>query len=1046
MAPVRPLHPSSPFLYAVLCRRVIRVSLFGVALVASLGLNACQSSTERSEPSDGGRVRGDPDGGERDRSTRGGTFGDPDGGERDDMDRREEDPNGFEPNDDVDDSSAGDVDVEDDGDVAPRRRRRESRDGFDVGPVERDEFFATDVPDDELDVLRPAFADEPFDDAQDARMREAPRDDPYDMDDPLDDVLPDRGEKSKEDDEDTGNIRYRGAGAFRTPYVDRSRERRKREEKTKAERTRRRRESGIPQTSEAPGLGRVDGTQAWAVSGKYRNDPRFKELARTWSRRVDRAVARLHTTTGLRLPEGQPPRVVLTPLGDERKVYELRGEVVEGHNHLRLLVNAEPLVAKTADPDRTLLHSLGASVLETLVGNQRATPVWLARFAGLAAAGDLSSRLDALHRRFALGERNVLRVDPADDDTAEATALAAMLLLTEEGNPRIVRQVLAFAADGDDPHRLMGRFTKQPDGAWVEPAMTLLHLRIRTMDDSSWKTLERAQKGLADGGRAAMESELPTQIPREIRDEVHVLLAEAALMEGDSRAARELLRGLPEDAAMRLRDPAHALSLLIRAESATDGDKRAARTLMSNLDRDFPKSEARRKLLDADPMLGLEEDPLQWLDATRERVEREGPAFLDLKGCAQYARMLLADHRAGAAESFVMMVGKRALAPELHELGIAITDAQEEPSPAARAQARERIDRWLDRPREVQSRDVVDCGCAAAQELKDLLLRYPDGDPDERDAIVAILLRAAGPHRGLDVLAIVWKSQPQMVTRDLDIAAGVVPMTALRDAALDDDLLTLTGRPPAEHWREVSLGMPGGWLEENRSFLRQIRDPAYLVRHRAFSAAARATPPVVTRALLDRVLLDPAALMRRDGALSAGSLGHGDLVARAIKDKAWVVRQAACGAAVDAVDTKAVPTLVSRLDRDPSPEVRKAAALGLLTLAPRSRAAMVALLRLQRGPATPVQDMVAQRLARMKPVPVAWAVHRALVQELGRKRMKSAYLYRLFALFQRVTGVDVGFHPGSKRADTNKMVSRVGRWVREARADAVNADATSKGN
>ena len=999
-------------------------------IVAACASTACQTSTSRESTSREEEGIGDPDGGGRggdtddgfsseDSRSADGAFGDPDGGAGEDAE------------------SGDDLSAEDGAEESPRRgRRRNDDDGFDVGPIERDEFFATEFPEDEPETrARPIRADEQIG-APDAGMRDAHEEEPYHMDDPLDEVLPDR-DRNDEDDEDVdaGPVRYRGAGAFRTPYVDRSRERRRKEAEAKKRARTRRRESGIPETSDAPDLGRVDGTHAWAVSGKYRDDPRFRELARTWSDRVERAVSRLHTTTGLRLPEGQPPRVVLTPLGDERKVYDLRGEVVEGHNHLRLLINAEPLVAKTADPDRTVLNALGASVLETLVGSQRATPAWLARFAGLAAAGDLAPRLDGLHRRFALGERNVLRVDPADEDAAEATALAAMLLLTDEGNPRIVRQLLTFATDGDDPYRLMGRLTKQPDGAWVEPAMTLLHVRVRTMDESSWKTLQRAQRGFADGGRAAMESQLPARIPREIRDEVHVLRAEAALAEGDSQSARDLLRGLPSDAAMRLQDPAHALALLIQAESASGGDRRAARILLTHLDRDFPTSDARRTLLDADPMMGLEEDPLQWLAVTRDRVDREGPAFLDLKGCTQYARMLLADHRAGAAESFVMMVGKRAMAPELHELGIAITNAQEEPSKAARGRARERIDTWLNRPRESETQDVVDSGRAAALELKDLLLQHPDGEPEERDAIVHVLLRAAGPHRGLDILSTVWRSQPQMVTRDLDVAAGAVPMTALRDAALDDDFLALTGKEAAEHWRDVSLGMPGGWLEENRSFLRQIRDPAYLVRHRAFSAAARAVPPVVTRALLERVLLDPAALMRRDGAVAAGALGHGDLVARAIKDKAWVVRQAACGAAVDADDADAVLVLVRRLDRDPSPEVRKAAALGLLTLAPRSRDAMVALLRLQRGAATPVQDMVAHRLARMKPYPVAWAVHRALVQELGRKRMKSAYLYRLFALFQRVSGVDVGFHPGSKRDDTNKMVSRVGRWVRETRAD-----------
>ena len=301
------------------------------------------------------------------------------------------------------------------------------------------------------------------------------------------------------------------------------------------------------------------------------------------------------------------------------------------------------------DADRVLLRAFADAAFQDAAQRHGSVPRWLIEMAGTAAAGELDERLALLHRRALAGDREVLRVDAEDAGVAEQTGAAALVFLTERGQPQEVRYLLEMVADGDGADTVMARLARQPDGTWSRAAAIAYRLKLGALDAEPWQVLRAAEVALAESGGAGLDASLPAEVPAEIGDEVLVLRARAAADEGDLAAAAEWLAQLSDVAAQTLRDPAAALSLRIRVESRAGGDAGVARRLALQLDADFPRSAARIALRQKNPLLGMEEDPQRWLATMRARIEASGTDDIELKTLERYARTLLIDHRVGAA-------------------------------------------------------------------------------------------------------------------------------------------------------------------------------------------------------------------------------------------------------------------------------------------------------------------------------------------------------------------------------------------------------------
>ena len=767
----------------------------------------------------------------------------------------------------------------------------------------------------------------------------------------------------------------------------------------------------------------------------YAHDPRWPALASLWPRYVERAVARLPVVTGLTFAKGPPPRVVLTPLGDETLPFALRVDVIDGRRRAGILVNAEPLVAGIAPVDRTVLHALGAAVLEDSRSRRGDVPAWVSALAGLAASGDLQEHLTRLHRDWLLGDRDALAVDPEDDDTALATALGAMVLLSERATPYDVRRFLRAVAGGDDPNESMARLVGESGTGWTDAARLALHGRIRKQDASPWERLQAAEEALEQSGRVGFEASIRPPLPPDIVDEIRVLRARAALDEGDGTTARTELRALSGHAFRTLRDPARAVLLRVEAEMTEGGDTDLARRFARQHELDFPSHPAGPRIRELASQRGMQEDPQAWMRAMRARIDREGTGALDLKTSHRYLRALLLDHRAGAAEQALLALGARGHALELHNVARAIADAQEDPTRAAKARASDRIRVWLRTPTQDAVRDVVDGGVASAAVLAEMMRATPDASAQERTRVVDLLARAAGPTRVLRILRTVWQTNNAPMLGDLAQLARHVSVDALEVAIFESDIAVIAGHPSDVVWDRVALGLPRAWLREHPAFLQRLRDPAFSTRERALSAMARDTTVAPPPALLGHVLRDESPVLRRQAVELAGRHGYQALVELGLNDDHARVRRSACRALARTAGRAAVPRLLDRMRTDEDPEVRSVAAWALLEIAPDDPGVLDALLATQRHEDPRLREPLEQALPQVPPEHLAPALARAIGTELRRRPPSRAALFRWMAIYQRASRTDVGYTPQSTRQEIRAMVDRISAWGRQPAAD-----------
>ena len=767
----------------------------------------------------------------------------------------------------------------------------------------------------------------------------------------------------------------------------------------------------------------------------YKSDPRFARLAAEWPERVERALARLPVVTGLTFAAGPSPRVALRPLGDETIPFEVRVDVVEGRRRAGLLVNAEPLLAGTADADRTLLHGLGAAVLEDSRARRGDAPAWVVAMAGLAAGGDLDARLGLLHRDFVLGNRDALQVDPMDESVSNGTALAAFVLLAERATPYDVRRFLQAVAGGDEPNEIMGRLTGESGTGWADAARLALAARVRERDDTPWTLLQQAETALEESGRAGLLATLPERVPPEVGDELRVLRARAALAEGDGQAARTELRALSGEAFRSLRDPAGVVVLRVESEMAKGGDPELARRFARQHELDFPSHPAGPRVRDLASERGLQEDPQAWMRAMGHRIAREGAGSLDLGQAERYARALLLDHRAGAAEQFLLGMGARGHALELHTVSRATADAQEDPTRAARARASDRIGVWLQSPGERAEQDVVDGGVASAAVLAEMLVASPNAPVAERERVVDLLARSAGTARVLRVLRTVWLQDNRLMLRDLRVLTRHVPLDAIEVAVFDSDIAQIAGRTPDAVWDVVAFGISREWLREHPAFLERLRDPVFSTRLRAFDGLARDPTVVATPALIGHMLTDESPVLRRRAVELAGRGGFQALAATALDDPHPSVRRTACVALARSQGPAAVPALLRRLRSDEDGEVRSVAAWSLLEAAPNDPRVLDALLALQRAEDPRVREPLAREMPKVQRAALGPALSRAIRGELRKRQPSRPALFRWMAIFQRASDIDPGFHPGSTRPEIFAMVDRIERWAVLARSE-----------
>ena len=773
--------------------------------------------------------------------------------------------------------------------------------------------------------------------------------------------------------------------------------------------------------------------------GSYRDDPRFVELASNWHTRTRDALARIPVVTGLAFVEGPAPRVFLGPLGDASLPFVLRTDVVAGRRRVSVHVNAEPMLGGTVDPDALLLRALGSAVLQDVVGRRGEVASWVLELAGMVAAGDLDRRLARMQRDWALGDISAIAVDPTKEEHAESTGAGALLLLRTRVDPADLRRFLRFVADGDEPDYVMGRLTGERGAAWVEPARIGLHATVRALDARPWMLLDEARKTYEEAGRMAMEAGLPARFPIEVRDEFTVLRARAAMDAGDVAIARSHLRALPEDAPRRLQRPAEALALRLEVERAPGGDPAKARRLVDRLRRDFPKSAATQRLERIDPLLGYQDDPIAWLRAARAQVQREGPAFLEGEPAARYARMLLMDHRLGAAERFLVRLGPRGRSPEMHAIARAVADAQEDPSAASLAAAEERMARWVTQPSAEARQAVIDSGMAGAAIAAVVMRDQPHIRGEKRASMAAMGAEAAGDERALRALALAWSEAPARVLDDLPHIAHLVAFDAL-DATIESGKLGAgAGVTPEELWRRVGHGIPPRWLRNHPRFLALMGSREVERRLRAYDAVLGDETLDTPAPLLRHMLRDPAASVRVRAVARAGERGVVDVIDNALRDAQPTVRTQAVQALAEARGMDAVEPLLARWDGEDDVATRRAMAVALLELAPGKTRVLRALLSHLRAEDPRLRDALALEIGRGPPVDVARASADAMSAELARRRPSRAHMFRLVTIAGRATGLRLDYHPASRRADVRRVIEAVRQWVARASEHAAEA-------
>jgi hypothetical protein len=756
-----------------------------------------------------------------------------------------------------------------------------------------------------------------------------------------------------------------------------------------------------------PGEAFRRGAIAEAAPGDYETDPRVRGLIEDWPAAVGRAVERLGVAAGIGFDRSAPPRVLLAPLGDERRAFLLAAEVAEGRRRPVVRVNLEPLAAGRETADRLLLDALSSALFEETSARADPVPSWVPRFAATAAAGDLDERIGKLRRRLDLGDGAAARVDPTDPAAAEATGLAALCLLLDRHDPAGIRRFLSFVAEGDPPDALLARTIQDPEGTWVGSGRRALEARLPP--PGPWRTVRAAEEAIATTGRAGLLALLPEPPPEEIADEARYLLARAAAEEGDWAEAESRLVALGPDAPSRLRDPGGAARLWIETLRRRGAEDPADR-LAAEFRRDYPWNAA---LLGIGGAGQAGPDP-----RTDDLAVVEG----------HLARLLVEEHRIGAARRYLDLLGERATAPEIAGIARAVAEAEREPSEVAVAANRARVEAWRAAPGDRTEQAVVDGGSAAAVALAEVL---PDRPGEERRAVLSLLARAGGTERAVGAAASAWSGRPDLVAEDLALLVATLPYEEVRvfaDGAARAEIESAGGETL---WERARLGLDEEWVRGHLRFLRDLSSPQYAARRAAFDLAVAEGQAVASPLLIARMLRDPATLLRRDAAVVAGEGRFRALLAAALEDPAWSVR-AAAASGHRSLGTEAFDPLLRVMREDPSAEVRLAAAHALMDMSPGDPRLLDAVVATLGEEAPRVREDL---LARWRVLPRGeWgrALARGLAAESARRPPRTAVLSRLFLAFGRVSGRDLGYHPGLPEPETARLVEQATRLARNA--------------
>lgn len=748
----------------------------------------------------------------------------------------------------------------------------------------------------------------------------------------------------------------------------------------------------------------------------YADDDRFLALAATWPDRVRAATERLELMTGLTFHDRAAPRVVLTPLRDERVPYRLATEIVEGRRRPVLRVGAEPLVSGTDRPERVLLRGLAAAALE---GPARATPLpaWFTVSVGTLAAGDLADRLEALARAAVRGAK-APSVDARDPAEAEATGLAVVVLLAGASTPDDVRRLILLVADGDDPTALLPRWIQDREGEWVGRARQALGDAVADVPVDLDVALREVRRAFDDLGPVGLEEALAAAAregtpPAWFAAEADALRLEGAIRAGDVAGAREVLARSPPGPAVLglLADPGAYLLRAARAEAMGVGDATPAWRLLRRFALDFPAHRGRAEAEALLPSLLPRLPPDLETDALRRVIAEQGTSAVDVRTAERRVRALLADHRPGAAHRFLDALGERADDEDLAPVRAELLEAEHAPSEDALRANAARVDRWLAAPTPEAEGDVLDGGAIAADALAQ---RLPALDGPRRAEAVRALVVAGGLGHAVSHLAPGWAGRPDRLRADLEVLAAESGYRDLERAvtALVPEIATDPG--PRAAWAGVALGLSPEQLAADDSLPARLRSPEFAVRKGALEEVLDRADGTAPLALLERLSKDPAILLRRVAVRAAGRSGQGAIARAGLLDPSWIVRQAACAAVAQAEYLPALPDLLALVQTpDPDARVRAAAAAALFPFAERRQVRIRPLVALLRDPDASLADAVASAITRFP----ADATGRALASELAEEglyadspRDKTA-LFRLFVAYRRVTGRDPGYDP-----------------------------------
>ncbi len=800
-------------------------------------------------------------------------------------------------------------------------------------------------------------------------------------------------------------------------------------------------EGNAPSDASDPGEPLAVETEAESYAG----DPRFEALSVTFPERVAAAAQRLEDVLGLGFSGRAAPRVVLAPLEDDRVAWRVGTEIAGGRLRPVVSVNAEPLVSGVLDPDRTLLRALAEAALSNPHGSSArpgaGVPGWFASLAGIVAAGDLAERLER-EVLAAAREGRAPSVDPDDPAKTEATALGCAILLGERSDPAGIRRLMALVADGDDPAALFPRWTKDPTGGWVGPAREALLAAAEEANPTFVRALVAADRGRREMGALGIEAPVraATEAARSAgRDPPSWFLARAdemrllaAVDAGDGESARAILLARPAEPstlALGLADPGGYVLLAARTQRLPGGDPNAAWDLYGRFEADFPSHPERDAARDEVLRMAAALPPSRAAQAAQvvgrivARRVGEGSARVDAGTTKRWARVLLADHRPGAARAFFGALAGQTSDPDLDDVHAETEAAESSPSDASREANARRVDAWLVTGSPTSAQDAVDGGLPAAEALA---ARLPPPSDARRAAAVRLCLRAAGLGRTAALLAPAWAKDGATFGADASVLAGEADYDALAAAIGAAFRAAATDARAAAEWERAGFGLDPAWLAAHPTVLRRLHARSYPARRAAFEAVADAGLLPSAAALIARAAKDPSPLLRRRAVEAAGEAGLASVAREGLADPSWFVRQAACAAGARAGDLESVPALLGFLRRpDPDARPRAAAAHALIRLAPTDPVVVRSLVRQLRGEDAALADDIGQRLTLLPGETVAPALLGALRLEAARadEEVDRTSLFRLFLAWRRVTGRDSGYDPSLSLAEVRAIVA-----------------------